>query len=393
MNIQPSSRQTPINPTSLNLSATSPSSSPAPAQTVSSLSEAGQSINRQQGPLAALASMSSSNVTQLSGLNLKEEGQQKKATFDITLNSPATLKKHTSYDKIVAYRYIPSEYEHLRETEAFRSLPSSIKDSQNILCTEYFQFHEKDGKIRRFPPSPNFNATKFISDLKKEIIYDSKAEHIKKEIAGYQIDKEKKEGAFYVNGKPQSPDFTNFVYFVYSLNDGRYLVPQAEVRGCTYACEEMLLLDHGCLTIEDLKNKKEILDHRGSFRNMVDVVASIKRRITNHKKRLKYYKVKIKTFEKLHASESGKDSPIESLRKLIEKHGPCIFIFCGHAIMLDKIEINKASGERLFTTRDPFHGTCNQIIESIDFWYPNPALGQGGAFEIEAYFLLPPKHS
>lgn len=200
-----------------------------------------------------------------------------------------------------------------------------------------------DGEIRRFP-----GAYELSANLQRQIesgkIYDSDKKHIVTHVAGYKFNPEEETGAFEVNGVKQKPIFKRDNTEVYKLGQDHHMVPQPTSKTCSFACENMLLMDQGYLRPDKPTSMHDV---RRSGKSEID---SIKTNTGG---------VEPITFDISFKLEETNSDAIKDLQKKIERWGPCIISAAGHDRMLD--EIREEEGQYLFRIRDPFHGTCNVI--------------------------------
>lgn len=204
-----------------------------------------------------------------------------------------------------------------------------------------------DGEIRRFPGTFDANPT-FKSQIKSGMIYDSDKKHIVTCVAGYKFNSKDGTGAFEVEGVKQKPVFKDGNIEVYKLGKNRHMVPQPNFRSCTYACENMLLMDQGYLR----PDKPLIMPD--TRRESPEILKSIKQNTRG---------VDPIVFEISLDPKKTNSAAIKDLKNKIEKFGPCLFTIGGHDRMLD--EIQEKNGKFFFTIRDPFHGTCN-VVEGLN---------------------------
>lgn len=204
-----------------------------------------------------------------------------------------------------------------------------------------------DNTVRRFPPAMGTGANS-ASQIKAGWIYDAPQESIDKHIAGFRFRKADKQGAFEVNGREQAPIFKGHGLEIYKLDKNLHMIPQPDFQSCSFACENMLLMDRGHLTVDALEaGKAELISV--SRREDDKLIESLKEKTG----------ITPIVFEEKIELKKNDNRSIDKLQKLIQKHGSCILGTDGHARMLD--EIRKENGEYLFTIRDPFHGSCNVI--------------------------------
>lgn len=230
-----------------------------------------------------------------------------------------------------------------------------------------------DGEIRRYPGSHGHYTSE--NQIKKGQIYDSERQHIKTHIAGYKFDARDGSGAFEVNGIKQKPIFKGGDVEVYKLGRNRHMIPQPNFTSCTYACENMLLMDQGYLSPDKLIRMPE-----NSKRETEHILHSIKKNTGG----VEPIVLNI-TFD---LKKTNSDA-IKRLQKEIKERGPCIIGEGGHARILD--EIHEEKGKYFFTIRDPFHGTCNVIKGQQALFIKNLLLDdRNEKRELNAVFL-PPK--
>ncbi len=190
-----------------------------------------------------------------------------------------------------------------------------------------------------------------------DLMYDAHSDSILERKAGYVMDAQCATVWFEVDGKPVS-SICEYP-LAYALPDGSWMIPQPELRACTYACEEMLLAEG--------KSKAEVLEQfsdpcsklrpgRGSAfsrREPDDVCDSLEQR---------------SGCKPVVIEGDGLTSQdvIQNLKAGLAAHGPCIFEVNDHARILDAIE--ETADGLLLTVRDPFSATVLKIKPHETFW-------------------------
>ena len=232
-----------------------------------------------------------------------------------------------------------------------------------------------DGKIRRFPvdegssdlieSEPDRPLETIGRTFRKQIafIYDAPRAAIHETLAEYAIDPEAGTMVFKVGG--EAVQSINGRFGVYPLPDGKWMVPQIEFRGCTHACEEMLLAE-GKPAAQVQKQMKDFgglgettgrpsLTARSSAtrRNQEEQISSLKKRAG-------------RTPIVVTGKEIGSTASIGKLKTALAENGPCILGMHGHVRILDQIE-ESAEGT-VFTLRDPFSASFLKVKEHDAFW-------------------------
>jgi hypothetical protein len=105
-----------------------------------------------------------------------------------------------------------------------------------------------DGQVRRFPPSGD-RSSNYASQVRLGLIYDIPADRVIHRIGGIEISPDHSEVAFLSGGNPVRPIKVG-QFDAYQLPGGRFMIPQPTFRDCTYACELMMALDQGSVSID-----------------------------------------------------------------------------------------------------------------------------------------------
>lgn len=214
-------------------------------------------------------------------------------------------------------------------------------------------FVSPDGKARRFPPDTGtagrLNRRGIWESgrrLEQQIryIYDAPVAKIHQTIGEYVLDPEQATASFVVNGEPVQSALSEVALF--PLPENKWMIPQPNLRSCTYACEAMLLAEG--------KNREEAMlirretkmpDGRREFK---EIARSLTQKTGREAAPL------------LRRANQSDEDFILALEATLHAHGPCIFdAQGGHVRILDKIERNENG--TFFTMRDPFCGSYLQI--------------------------------
>ncbi|MBN3829958.1 hypothetical protein G3O00_41315 [Burkholderia sp. Ac-20384] len=190
-----------------------------------------------------------------------------------------------------------------------------------------------DGKVRRFPVDHGTGHETIRREdgffecigrqLKSQagIIYDAHRDSISQVFAEYKVNPKAATAKFKVNG--QTVQSISDTHAIYPLPGGKWMVPQAELRDCSYACEEMLLGEGKPANqmIEQMRNYKEV----GRRREVSDL----------------YQSLQVRSGRAPHVVSGGRGSNtvfFNELKYSIAKYGPCILNLNGHTRILDTIE-------------------------------------------------------
>jgi hypothetical protein len=236
----------------------------------------------------------------------------------------------------------------------------------------HFAVLGEDGVVRRFPPDngastlyPVFDREGRMLDarsigetFKKQLAfyYDAHADAIIDRRAGYMFDPDTNLLVYHVYGQPVD-SLTDRIE-AYLVAPGKWMIPQDEVRGCTYACEDMLLAEGeppeavarqlggqgslGTYGVDGRRSSREIVESLGMRSGRQPVAVD--------------------------ANAWTMERSIEVLQAMLEQHGPCILSTVGHARMLDGI--SRQSDDWVFDMRDPFTGTTAGILNHEGLWAP-----------------------
>ncbi|WP_233237666.1 hypothetical protein [Bordetella sp. LUAb4] len=222
---------------------------------------------------------------------------------------------------------------------------------------EYGIFVEgPDRKPRRFPfdkgglffPIPNgCEAIGRSFVLQIDRIYDAPRNSIHRVIAEYAIDELAGTVAFVVEGVAVPSVLADLA--VYVLPNGKCMIAQTEIRGCSYACVEMLLAEG--------KSRSELLRQLSRASCSIREQNGRSRRETAEMWR----SLEEQSGRKSVVIEGDALKPADAIQKLkqgIAAFGPCIFSIDGHARILD--EIKQSARGPVVTLRDPF---CASVLE------------------------------
>lgn len=248
-----------------------------------------------------------------------------------------------------------------------RPLPPLAKKAfPNIvgLNDEHFAVKGPDSKVRRFPidkgtaypiREDNRDDVYVGRTLAKQsdVIYDANESMIEQTISEYEFNEKRMDFVYKVNGKPVSNSSKNKCFELYELPNGKWMIPQNELRACTNACEYMLLSEGKSESELDKDQISENLSF-GSRRTLEQQVDSLKNKTDQE----------VVVFET--NGMNGRDS-VKKLEEMLTQFGPCIFSNGGHARILDAIEKDK-DGNNIFSVRDPFSGSCLKIKDNELFW-------------------------
>ena len=224
-----------------------------------------------------------------------------------------------------------------------------------------------DGKIRRFP----FDfGTKFeygspFEQMGRSIarqlgyIYDADRKHVIETLGEYRFDAAAKTVSFEVKGQATGSITDDAA--IYDLGSGKWMLPQREFRGCTQACEEMLLAEGKTAeeVLQQTAKKMELIGKQEDGRSEDEYVKSLESR--SSRKTVRF-----------HAIDPADPKCLDKLMEALEIHGPCIFSSDGHARILDRME-KTADGQLILDVRDPFSGSALRIAMHDEFARePNP---------------------
>jgi hypothetical protein len=218
-----------------------------------------------------------------------------------------------------------------------------------------------DGKVRRFPRDAGkmyIERTKHSMEClgvslaeQTNIIYDAPWESIKASHAEYVIDPQAATMKFVVAGETAKSMLPN--YAVYSLGDGKWMIPQPEFRDCTFACEYMLLAEG--------KAEDAVLQQLEGFE-----VVGARRSDDEIIKSLKFHTPREVIYIQDHPRKLSPAEFTDQLAANLERHGPCMLGMFGHVRILDSIERTE-EGE-FFKIRDPFSASYLTIKADEHFW-------------------------
>ncbi len=224
-----------------------------------------------------------------------------------------------------------------------------------------------DGRIRRFPVDRGTSflvrngwpdgsllclGRTFISQI--GMLYDAHKDAVSESIGGYVIDADTQRLVYKVGDAPVRSLRADID--VFPLPGAKWMVPQTEFRGCTFACEKMLLLE-GRSAAEATALIRDFDPH--DYRRKVGDVAAALRASSR-----RLPEVLSKTLTS--------DAWIALLRKCLARHGPGILNVDGHARILDAIDTTVDG--HVFTMRDPFTGSFLKIKDHEQFWSPATTL-------------------
>lgn len=218
-----------------------------------------------------------------------------------------------------------------------------------------------DGIIRRYPRADD-GSRNYLGQIKAGLIYDIAADRVSHRIGGIELSADQRHAAFLVNGYPVSPIQVGSQFNAYPLPNGRMLVPQPGFRDCTNACELMMLLDHGDVSLDNahsynartLGTRRELTDVMGSLRRRTGRTPVLVEHNVNYRKGL------------LGGQHASRKQAWRDLAKKIEEMGPCILSKGGHVVMLDGVR--EEHGKFFLTIREPFHGTSLEFRDSAAFF-------------------------
>ncbi len=125
-----------------------------------------------------------------------------------------------------------------------------------------------DGRVRRYPASGGASAN-YTQQVKAGTIYDGMPGQVTQRHAGFELSADNRQAAFMVDGFPVSPIKAG-EFSVYPLPGGKFMVPQPGFSDCTYACEMMLLLDHGKIDLANANDRPSCTGVRGSTAKVVE---------------------------------------------------------------------------------------------------------------------------
>ena len=282
--------------------------------------------------------------------------------------------------------------------------PDSVREHFPFLIAQnrdHLFFEGPDGKVRRYPvdlgafsgrpadhyiegadeTQPGWATIGEAVMRDKQVIYDAHRDAIVgKPIAEYTLDLDTATMAFEVNGRKVKSVLDSIG--VYSLPGNKWMVPQPELRACTYACTEMLLAEGKSLHKVTQQMADFVDDMMGETtrQTLEEEVAALESKAGR-----RAYVVKNETRD---AAES-----IALLEEALARNGPCILSIQGHDRILDKIEHGPDGA--VLSVRDPFTGSCLRIKDHEGFWAPRET-GSGkleatraGPRTWEAIFLPP----
>jgi hypothetical protein len=217
-----------------------------------------------------------------------------------------------------------------------------------------------DGRIRRFPPSHG-PSKKYNEQLRDGMIYDSPSHLVTQRIGSIEPSEDLTQASFVVSDYSISP-ITVGPYAAYPLPSGQFMVPQMTFLDCTNACELMMLLDHGDVSVDD-KYVPNSSDMRRRLHNLSDTLQSRTGR-TSH-----ITKHSINYNDGLFSRHPSRKETWRDISSKIDQMGSCILAKGdggGHVIMLDKVLEEK--GKFYLTVREPFHGSNLEIKDSPEFF-------------------------
>ncbi|MBC7413890.1 MAG: hypothetical protein H7327_03025 [Herminiimonas sp.] len=224
-----------------------------------------------------------------------------------------------------------------------------------------------DGKVRRFPSDTHSTSTivmfqgdgpgdlpvilgrTFLRQL--GMLYDAHKDAVLESVGEYVIDSDMKQLIYKVGDTPVQSLRTDID--VFPLPGAKWMMPQVSFRGCTYACEKMMLLE-GKTAAEAvaLMHDFQVFDNR---REDDDIAASLSAASG----------LEARVF----SQQLTSDSCVAALQEIIAKHGPVMLNISGHARILDAIESSPEG--HVFSVRDPFTGNFLKIRDHEEFWSPN----------------------
>lgn len=158
---------------------------------------------------------------------------------------------------------------------------------------------------------------------------------------------------YVVNGEPVGSIMSDPDIDVYPLPDGKWMMPQVEVRASLYTCEEILLAE-GKGEDEVRAQMKNFFIMGSRHRDPMELISSLQAR----SKRLPVT---------LAGYEMDTASAIDRLKEMLATHGPCILIHNDmHGRILDRID-DSPEGP-IFSVRDPYTGSSLQVRDHEQFW-------------------------
>jgi len=230
-----------------------------------------------------------------------------------------------------------------------------------------------DGKIRRFPPGAPHEF------LAHAMIHDVPADRVTHHIGGLEISQDHRHAAFMFDGFAVSPLQVGS-FNAYPLPGNRFMVPQPGANDCSAACEMMMLLDHGAVSIDNPSAKVLTGERRSKEAVLASIEANtgVKPVVVEHK--LNY---RSSIFGGVHSSrkEAWRD-----LGQKIREMGPCMLTKAGHSVMLDGVR--EENGKFFLTIRDPYHGTIQEFEDTSKFF---PDMGKRTEASLEAIFMGKPR--
>ncbi|MCC4622401.1 hypothetical protein LL965_20935 [Xanthomonas cassavae CFBP 4642] len=231
-----------------------------------------------------------------------------------------------------------------------------------------------DGRIRRYPPSKG-TSSHYVDQVAQGLIYDIPSDRVTHRFGSIEPSADRKHASFVADGYSISPIQIG-QFKAYPLPGGRFMVPQLGFKDCTHACELMMLLDHGAVSIDD-KYKASRLGFR---REMLEIMESLQSR-TGRTSQIVTHRINYKSG--LLGPHESRKTAWRDLSSKIDEMGPCILSKGGHVVMLDKVREEK--GNFYLTIREPFHGTSLEFRDTSEFFRDH--LGKKENVTVEAVFL------
>ena len=234
-----------------------------------------------------------------------------------------------------------------------------------------------DGKLRRFPadngtvillrngwPDGSMLALGRTFLQQRRMLYDAHKDAIAESISEYVVDSETQRLVYKAGDTPIRSLRSDLD--VFSLPGAKWMVPQTEFRGCTYACETMLLLE-GKSAAEATATMRNF-SGSDSRRNVSQVAAAL----CNASRRL----------SKVLSHHLTSDTWVALLKENLARYGPGILNIDGHARVLDAIDTTRKG--HVFTMRDPFTGSFLRIRDHEAFWSPSSTMAMHQGDTVQA---------
>jgi hypothetical protein len=223
--------------------------------------------------------------------------------------------------------------------------------SMVFLDDAQFYSRGQDNVVRRYPTVSSHDLGHLVNALKNAVIYDGTGSSIKR-LAHYDV----VDGSvmYRVDEAGISPSHKKNQWQAYEYSDGRLLVPQPTLWGCTHATQVSLLLHHG-VPFEDAIKGMDCEEMRET-EDMVDALSQ----------RTGVSPVVVVGY--LSDVESKSRFVREVHDKIVEYGRPCALDRMGHLSMLYRLELDDNDSVLEAEVFDPLHVTLFITPDSPELW-------------------------